>query len=601
MSVTITCPKCRAGLKANRTPPADQPIQCVRCKHRFTLNDTAVRAQKGPTTAVKTKAGPPTIPTAAPAASSGGFRWQHGVIAAMVGLVLVGGGVAGSWLLLQPHHEPASATIAEIIQPVAPKVEPKAEPKAVVKVDEAPAKADPDREKRRDKFIALMIAGGKAQQLKKWDDAIAAYSDAQKIFPDNVDLKTNLLAVKTAKAEALQAAADAEALKREVAGLNKQALRFLDLKQPAEATKLLDIALSKIPDDPTATKLLATIQAAQQAADPKKIGEKFDAHILAGKASLKANQPADAIREFLAAKELIPDDPLPADLIREAETALVAAKNEKPANKKTDFQNLMEKAKQLAKDKLYKAAEGAYQQALLLQPGDADATAGLAAVQAQMTAGAGDAKTLAASGDQALRGRQIDDAINFYKQALQADPGNADIQRQLQTALAIKVNAATYYNAVAAGTQAMIERRYGDAVNAFQAALSISPGDGYVTSNLNQAQIALNQLAIMQNRYMNLTGQAAAALRIQQYAKALQLFKEAASVIAPPLVVDANTQRLAVYADAMARATQAMSSNRFQDAANLFQAALQANPGDVFASTGLQQAQQRLRQPPRTK
>ena len=67
------------------------------------------------------------------------------------------------------------------------------------------------------------------------------------------------------------------------------------------------------------------------------------------------------------------------------------------------------------------------------------------------------------------------------------------------------------------------------------------------------------------------------------------------------LTVDATTQRMAVYADAMLHATQAMNSNRYQDAVNYFQAALQASPGDAFATTGLQQAQQRLRQPPRTK
>jgi tetratricopeptide (TPR) repeat protein len=526
-------------------------------------------------------------------APSGGFRWHHGVIAAMVGLVLVGGGIAGSWWLMQPHLDPASATVAVVTEPAPAKAEPKI--KAHV---ETPAKADPDQQKQQDRFIALMIAGSKAQQLKKWDDAIAAYGDAQKIFPDNADLKTNLLAVKTAKAEALQAVADERALKREVAALNKQAQQFLDLKQPVEATKLLQVALSKIPDDPTATKLLADIQTAAQAADPKTVGEKFDAHILAGRASLKANQPADAIREFLAAKELIPDDPLPPDLIREAEKALVLVKNAKPADKKTDFQNLMEKAKQLAKDKKYKEAAGAYQQALLLQPGDADATAGLAAVQAQAVAGVGDAKTLQASGDQALRNRQVDDAINFYKQAQQADPDNADVQRMLQTAIAIKANQAAYYNAVANGTQAMIDHRYGDAVIAFQAALSIAPGDSYVSGNLTAAQNAVIQLNVMQARYQALTAQASAALRIQQYSRALQLLKDAAAVIAPPLFVDAGTQRMAIYADAMARATQAMSQNRFQDAANLFQAALQAAPGDAFATAGLQQAQQRLRQTP---
>ena len=605
MSVTITCPKCHAGLKANRMPPAGQAIQCIRCKQRFipsdtAVHDTAVHAASNPaikkSVATTKKSAPMVAPVVERPTAVRGFRWYHGTIAAVVGLLLVGGGIAGSRWLTQPMPTTAATTV--------PTSEPKAETKVVAKVEpkvaEAP-KADPDHEKRQENFNALMIAGGTAKGLKKWDDAIAAYGEAQKIFPDNADLQKNLQAVKTAKIEALQAEADAEALKMEVAGLTKQAQRLLELKQPAEATKLLQVALAKIPGDPTATKLMADAQSVLQAADPKKIGEKFDAHILAGKAALKSNQPADAIREFLAAKELLPDDPLPPDLIREAEKALVVAKNEKAIPKKTDYDTLMAKAKQLAKDKMYKAAEGAYQAALQLMPGDADATAGLAAVQALMTAGKDDAKTLQASGDQALRNKQVGDAINFYKQALQANPDSADLQRLLQNAIAIQASSAAYYQAVANGTQAMIDRRYGDAAVAFNAALSIAPGDSYVTSNLIQAQNALAQLAVMQNAYQNLTGQAQNALRAQQYTRALQLFQQAAASIRPPLTVDATTQQLAIYADRMAKATTAMNSNRFQEAANLFQAALQAVPGDSFATFGLRSAQQRLLAQPRPK
>jgi tetratricopeptide (TPR) repeat protein len=614
MSVTITCPKCRAGLKANRLPPADKSIQCVRCKHRFAFGDAAanetailgntvqgdgVQAGKSTTVAkhvspVSTKASPRiAAPVKRPAAASG-LRWHHAAIAAVVGLALVGGGVAGSWFLMHPQAE-VSVAKTKIVQPVPVKAEaPKAETKP-----EPVAKVDPDREKQQQKFISLMIAGGKAQQLKKWDEALAAYANAQSIYPDNADLQKSLKEVKAAQAEALQAAADAAALKADVAKLTEQAKRFLELKQPTEAAKLLEVALTKAPGDATATQLLADARASIDAADPKKIGEKFDKHIRDGKAALKSGQPADAIREFLAAKQLMPDDPLPPDLIRDAEKALVLAKNEKPAVKKGDFDLLMEKAKQLTKDKKYKAAEGAYQAALQMQPNDPDATAGLAAVQALMTAGQGDAKGLQAQADQALRNKQVSDAINLYQQALQADPDNTELQRLLGVARQIQVNQAAYYNAVANGNQAMIDRRYGDAVTSFQAALSVAPNDPYAYSNLVQAQNAVIALAQMQQNYQNLTGQATLALKAQQYSRALQLLQQAAASIRPPLTVDPVTQRMALYADAMARATSAMNSNRYQEAINHFQAALQANPGDSFANFGLQQAQQKLRSQPR--
>ena len=49
-----------------------------------------------------------------------------------------------------------------------------------------------------------MITGGKAQQLKQWDEALDAYADAEKIYPDNAELQKNILDVKTAKTEAIR-------------------------------------------------------------------------------------------------------------------------------------------------------------------------------------------------------------------------------------------------------------------------------------------------------------------------------------------------------------------------------------------------------------
>ena len=148
--------------------------------------------------------------------------------------------------------------------------------------------------------------------MKKWDEALEAYGQAQTIYPDNADLQKHLQSVKTAKADALRADADAEIVRAEVADLTKQAQRLLDLKKPGEATKLLEIAISKIPDDPTALYLSGLCNGELGRVD-EELGqlerlrrlrpEVVEAHLALANLRHVRDDPAGALESYSAALE----------------------------------------------------------------------------------------------------------------------------------------------------------------------------------------------------------------------------------------------------------------------------------------------------------
>src|SRR5262245_16191318 len=141
MSIAITCPKCRATLKAKRAPAPDQMLQCLRCRHWFSLDETAISPK--PTT----QPAPP--PRAMPVARPG---WQHKVLAAMVALALVGVGIGGTMYFTRPTPTP----------PTPKQSTPSPEPVVAQVKQELPAKKPEsapivkDDPTTRNKFIKLM-------------------------------------------------------------------------------------------------------------------------------------------------------------------------------------------------------------------------------------------------------------------------------------------------------------------------------------------------------------------------------------------------------------------------------------------------------------
>jgi tetratricopeptide (TPR) repeat protein len=564
MSITITCPDCRATLKANKTPRSDKLMQCLKCGHRFTLTDSLAKSSA-------IIAAPLLVPR------SPATRGRRTAVVGVAVLFLAVVGVAGAYFASRPSPTPEkSLAIAEVKVPTPePRVEPKAE-----------SKEDPELEQRRERFTQLMIDAGIATQLRKHEAAITAYADALLLFPDNADVRDKLT---EARANQEKARLDLERVQTETAALLKQGQAALDGNQFTAAADFFKLALEKSPtNDEAAQKLVEAQSRLQQAVADKKALEDFDNHILAGKAALKAGRPADALRDFTAANKILPKDPLPPELIKEAETQLVQVKN--PDDRKKQYENLLDQASRFQKLKKLDEAEDSYRQALKLYPNDPVALRGLESTQKSLKLARADVTKLLKQANNSLSAGQLADAIGFLRNAEALMPTHPDVVRALRAIALIQQNQIAYFQAIQQANTAMALRRYGDALIAYSAALAIVPNDPLATVGAIDAQRGLQIQNVRQIEYDALVNQGVALLKAQRYAEAARTLESALRLVRPPAIVDPQIQSLTLYADAMAQGLAALHARQFPLAAQMFQRALVALPGDLAAQSGLQKA-----------
>ena len=585
MSFTIKCPQCSVSLKASRAPAPEKLMQCPKCTHWFTPQEAGIQSAK-PLPVIPMESVPQ--PQSQSKSRSAFGLWIGSGIAAILFMSI---GATGAYLFFRPAND-ALVTSAE------PRVTAKVEPPIVEKKVEvkAPAPAPTEGDKNREAFKGLMSNANVANQLKSYEEAVAGYAEALKLFPDDAEARKKFAETKTALEAVVKARKDQQLAETEAAALIKKGDDSLGRNEFAAAADFYKQALAKTPASQEAVNKMVAAQGRVVAEDgEKKKLEDFDKHILAGKAALKEKKTVDAIKEISAAARILPDDPLPPELLKEAEKQIAQAKNEN--NKKDDLQALLNQAAALKNMKKWDEAKAAYEQVLRLSPSDATALKGLQDINAGMQATQSDIDRQLKSAYDNLRAGRIDQAMEQYREIARQYPSNLAAQQALQAAQLVLQNRIIYYQLLDQALQAMRSLRYAEAVQLYNRLLQLVPGDPYIIGMLTDAQRLLDLQIRASREYDALINQANAlknsrrfAEAARTYAAALQLSKQ------PPLAPNPALPGMIRYNEAMSLADAALKSGRWADAVNAYTAALREIPNDPMASAGLTTAQNALRQ-----
>lgn len=563
MSVAITCPNCRIALKANKTPRPDRLMQCLKCSCRFTMADV--------------------LDASAVAHSPAGANSRRPRVlfgSAMVAVLAVTG-LFGSYLFSRPIDIPAN---------------PKAQTVAAIQVSlpvnftgNAEQTDDVEFARRRQRFIQLMMDAASASELRKHQDAVAAYADALRIFPEDADALQKLAGARaTLRAEEI-ARREIENAKIETIALLKRGQEAYDKGQFAAAIDLFKLALEKSPTNGEAAQRLSFAQKRMQAIDAeKKSLEEFDRRILTGKAALKARRPADAIREFLAAGNILPNDPLPGELVKEAELQLDNVKNQD--DRKKQYQALLDEAAAFVRLKKFDDADESLRQALKLYPNDPVALRSLQDVQKGLKRAHAEVANLLNQAQNAVAATNLGAAMVFLRDAQAIAPNHPELRRALRAAELIQLNQAAYFQAINRAAASMALRRYGDALLGYYEALRLVPNDPLAMIGLLDAERGLAIINRKQLEYDVLVGQGVLLLQNQRYMEGARALEGAVRLVRPPLLPDPQVLSLTRYAEAMAQGFAALHARQFPLASQFFQRALFEAPTDSAAQLGLHKA-----------
>jgi tetratricopeptide (TPR) repeat protein len=570
MSQTVTCPHCQTLLRSQKPIPAGANLRCPDCRESFTAPALALPRPRSV------------------------FLDAPFLIAVTVS-VLLGGSIITATVvavvLSGQRPEP-------VVQEPAPE---KKDDDALAKERKAleEAKAGLAREK-----LALILDRAKAAlEAKKYTEAEKLFREALELAPGDSKAIEGLTSAKTALALAAAREKDDGKARAEVETLLADARKAMADRKFALAVQRLEAARTAAPTNKTVLDLLDQAHAALDAdtAEKKKLAD-FRAHMDAGKLATKTERFADAVKEYLAALRLMPDDLEAQQGQKQAEAKIAAlADKEKRQNA---FVALAARARNALDAKRFKEAVQNLEAAVRLVPDDRDAQRDLRTARAALARVKKENGSLLARADEAIKANRLTEARDLCDEAVKNWAEDTAAEKALRNADRLLANAKqskeNYLAKLNAALLLYNNGNYAQAVAAYKLAQGLMPADLDPLSRaeyerlLLRAQRKLNEEV---NRQVNRNigfDQAMragnAALLSRDWNSAIKYFKQALRNDRDNVLATTNLNK-ALYNKGLADGQAALRARNKSAAIDAFNMALDANPGDTVASNLLRQAQ----------
>jgi predicted Zn finger-like uncharacterized protein len=269
-----------------------------------------------------------------------------------------------------------------------------------------------DQQQRYAAFAALMERSANALRAKRYEEAVQAANEVVKLFPNDPRAKQ-------AQADARKALGAARAQYNQ---LLTDADAALQARRLNEAVRLYQEAAELFPEDEAAKKGLREARAAADTL--RDAGAAYDRLMATGAAAMRGRRFADAVLAYTEALRLVPNDPLAAQGLRDAQAGA-----DRRARRRVALDRQLQAGAAALQQQQYADAIRAFKAALDLDPDNAAAQDGLR--QARYA----DAMT---EGWRALNARRRQDAVRFFEDALKEKPGDPQATTALQQAKIVK-------------------------------------------------------------------------------------------------------------------------------------------------------------------
>jgi tetratricopeptide (TPR) repeat protein len=426
----------------------------------------------------------------------------------------------------------------------------------------------------------------------QFEEAEQAFEAALKIAPDNAEAVEGLVSAKSGQAVAKKAGEDEGKKKKSVDKLLTEGKKAAAEKKYAAAVLALESARQL---DPANTDVLTALNGAKTALEEdqaqKKALAEFRKHIDAGKAAMKAERFDDAVKEYMAAVRLMPDDLEAQQGQKQAENKIAALADKQ--KRQDAFDALLKRGQDALAETRFKDAVLSLEAAARIIPDDKEAARALRKAKASLKEVRSSNPELLARAGQLLAAGRIEGAKKLADEAAAAwaeDEQAKKVQRSIEQATDnVKTRQAAFarYNEQAA--TALDALRYADAVTAYNQALRLYPDDATVLLRLNRVKKLLERETLARRDADKLIRLGTLALGRRAYGEAEKYFAQA--VRKQPLDETAAAGlSQARYGRYMSEGQAAYRAGRKALAVQAFEAALAEKPGDPTAANMVRQA-----------
>jgi tetratricopeptide (TPR) repeat protein len=487
------------------------------------------------------------------------------------------------------------------------------------------AEAEAKAKKNQDDYTAALKLAQKAMTEKHYDEAVAHYQEAGKLFRTDVVLTGLKQAEELRDRDKAQREAEqrqrAEAQKRDehVKKLLADGQKALDARQYDAAVKAFKEASQVAPGDVAALTALGKAEQARDefnARNAHKAEEDKQAAFRklrdSGKSHLAARQYDAAVADLKQALALNPTDADTSAALRDAEKARqdtkqaadAAAKKREQEERAAKARDLVAAARKAVEARDYNTADKHLADAGKLAPEDPAVTKALQDLaQARKAAAADDAKLkqrkadhdLAMdAGQKALKAKNYEGAVNSFTEALRLVPGDPAATAQLENAKKLRAEEAEAkkreeFNRLMGQAQASVAaKKYDDAVKLYTEALKLQPADAAAAKGLKDAQQAIADIARADAEkkkhladYQQAIQHGKTALAAKKYDEAIKAFADAGKLMpgdkdAAALLKEAENAKAAADAEARKKQEEAKRREEFNRLITQAQAATTA-------------------------
>ena len=283
----------------------------------------------------------------------------------------------------------------------------------------------------------------------KWDKAKEEYQKAVKLKPEESYPKDKIIEAEKLKEEEAKRAEEEAIQKKYDEAINKADDLLKDEKWDEAVAKYNEAAEIKRDDDYPKKQIEKATQAkeraekaAEEAAIQAELDERYENHINRADKLFDNNQFEEALAEYQKAAEVKENEKYPEKQIQKVQDAIAERKKQEQREELiAEYELILEEAEQFEKEENYDEALSRLEKAKAVWDEDKRADKKIKEVtklRDEKRAAEEEAATAQAAYDEAMttaknarESENWDDAINAFKKALEAKPGDKDAQNEL--------------------------------------------------------------------------------------------------------------------------------------------------------------------------
>ncbi len=452
-----------------------------------------------------------------------------------------------------------------------------------------------DEKAREEMYQQAITTGDKLMTTKEYERALAAYQEAKSIKPDEkypdrkiTEINAALESIKSADQNYLKFISDGDAAFTE--------------KKYTESIAAFQSALKIKPAETYPKDKITVIN--KLLADQKQLDDNYTKVIASADKAFTSKNYSEALTVYQQALSLKANEKYPQDKVTEINDLLADLKNKDEA-----FTAAVTRADLAFEEKKYADALGAFQEAAGIKAGEKypkDKIAEINGILAAEKAKQDSYTAVIAKADKSFTDKQYTQAIADYNQASTINPAEqypgtriAEINGILAD---LKAKQESYDKAIADGDKLLADKKYEDAISAYNQALVAKPGEKYPGEKIAQINMIMNGIKANEENYSKAIAEADGALAGKKYTDAITAYKSALTLKPAEkypqdkiaeiegILADLNA-RDDSYSKAINEADEFFTAMKYNESIAAYQQAMTLKPGEKYPVEKIAEAQ----------